>query len=165
MNLTAAASTFGSPFKTHQHSPPRVTTGWLPYLGTGLAATPKPIPLLCTSPSIQGPITIIAAWPPMNWSPSSGWLQFMQSFETDPFFTRSTQSCNACLAGSVVKSSKLPPLVQTKGSHCQVACSSFGAEIASPYTGDFVSFPESSFSSSQVFGGSVTPASFNIFLL
>src|SRR5208282_3553169 len=61
MNFTAACSTLGSPFRTHQTSPPSGTTGFPPSLGTGIVTIPKSTPLFLTFASCQGPITIVRA--------------------------------------------------------------------------------------------------------
>src|SRR5260221_13230312 len=164
MNFTAAASVFSSVFETHQTSPPSGTTGFIPALGTGIGVTPKSKPLLCTWPSIQGPITIMAARPLMNWFATSPWFQFTTSRETDPFSTKSVQNWSAAFAGAAVRSSSLPPFDQRNGFHFQVASSLLVAEKSSPYTGALGSLAASSVRSAQVAGGRLIPASANIFL-
>src|ERR1700719_1027590 len=165
MNFTAACSTLGSPFRTHQTSPPSGTTGLEPSFGTGIVTIPKSTPLFFTFASCQGPITMVAARPLINSFGTSPWFQLTTSLEAKPFLTQSTQSCSATWASFEVRSLKLPPLLQRNGSHCQVACSSFTAEKEIPYTGLFVVLLAASVSCSQVWGGEATPPSVRIFLL
>src|SRR5271166_3100204 len=140
MNFTAACSTLGSPFRTHQTSPPSGTTGFPPSLGTGIVTIPKSTPLFLTFASCQGPITIVAARALINWLGTSPWFQL----------TTSTQSSSAVCASFELRSLKLPPLLQRNGSHCHVASSVFTAEKAIPYTGLLVVLLAVSVSWSQV---------------
>ena len=89
------------------------------------------MPAVLRSEKFQGPLTIMAALPAMNWLEAAGvWLQLRQALDAEPSVTSSFQRLRACTPGAeaMLANVKSPPLLQKNGSHCQVV-SSAGSQV------------------------------------
>ncbi len=146
-------------------SPPSGVTGLADGEGMGIGTMPNSRSFFWFSVgSCHGPFTIIAAFPAMNWSLMSAWVQVTTDLEADLESTRSFHSVSAWTACGESSCLRLAPAVQKKGSNWKLPSSVPTAENAMPYRLPLVSFPAATVSSSQVFGG-CRPASPNSFLL
>src|SRR5579863_5505420 len=112
----------------------------------------------------QGPFSIMAALPAVNWLSASPWPQPTTLADTEPSFTRLARKSSAWAFCGEFSRVSVPPLLHIQGMNCQVPSYVFVPANAKPYLPFPVSFFASDASSAHVVGG-VRPAAANMSLL
>src|SRR5208337_2127785 len=101
----------------------------------------------------QGPLTIIARFPEMNWFIVSPWVQLMTSLGIAPLFTRSRTRDRALIPFALSIWNEVFPEPHSQHRNPKVPSSFWTELMPKPCTFPLVVFKATLFSSSQVFGG------------